>query len=269
MIKSPNPVGTTQVLDQHHELYVFLNAIMFFTRIPVPKNLPYTDDMQHRSMRYLPFIGWIVGSIGAAVFYGLHFVFTPGLSILLSMVATIFVTGAFHEDGFADFCDAFGGGYTRERILAIMKDSRLGTYGSIGLLGILATKFLGLSSIEAASIPLALVTGHAISRLMPILIINTAHYSRDDASSKSKPIGKKGRGADFLLALCFATILLALHPLQFVLVILPVLLATTYLFRRYLINRIGGYTGDCLGAIQQIAEVEFYLGFVVFQNLQL
>ncbi len=269
MMMPPNPVGTTQALDQRRELHIFLNALMFFTRIPVPNNLPYTDDMQHRSMRYLPFIGWIVGGIGAVVFCGLLFVFTPGLSILLSMLATILVTGAFHEDGFADFCDAFGGGYTRERILSIMKDSRLGTYGSIGLIGILATKYLSLSSIEVAKVPLALLTGHSISRLMPILLINTAHYSRDDSSSKSRAIGKKGRGADFLLALCFPTILLSFLPFHFVSAIIPVLLLTTYLFRRYLINRIGGYTGDCLGAIQQIAEVEFYLGFVIFQNLHL
>lgn len=263
MMVPPNPVGVTPAL------YIFLNAVMFFTRIPVPKNLPYSDDILQGSTRYLPFIGWIVGGIGAAVFYGLHFVFTPGLSILLSMLATILVTGAFHEDGFADFCDAFGGGYTRERILAIMKDSRLGTYGSIGFIGILATKFLGLSSIEAASVPLVLLTGHSISRLMPVIVINTAHYSRDDASSKSRPIGKKGNGADLALALFFAMILLVFLPPRFVLTLIPVLLLTTYLFRRFLINRIGGYTGDCLGTIQQIAEVEFYLGFVVFQNLQI
>jgi len=269
MINTPNPVGETRVLCQPRALDVFLNALMFFTRIPVPKNLPYTDDMQHRSTRYLPLIGWIVGSIGAAVFYGLHFVFAPGLSILLSMVATILVTGAFHEDGFADCCDAFGGGSTRERVLAIMKDSRLGTYGTIGLIGILATKYLGLSSIEMESIPLALLTGHSISRLMPILVINTAHYSREDASSKSRPIGKRGGRADFMLALFFATTFLAFFPLRFVLAIIPVLLLTTYLFRRYIKNRIGGYTGDCLGAIQQIAEVEFYLGVVVLQHFKI
>jgi adenosylcobinamide-GDP ribazoletransferase len=224
--------------------------------------------MLNRSTRYFPFIGWIVGGIGAAVFYGLQFVFPPELAILLSMLATIFITGAFHEDGFADFCDGFGGGYTRERILTIMKDSRIGTYGSIGLVGILAAKFMSLHSLDVASIPVVLLAGHSLSRLMPILVIYTSEYSREDATSKTKPIGKKGKGFDFILALFFGLALLIFTPITYSLAILPALLLTTYIFRRYITRKIGGYTGDCLGALQQIAEVEFYLGSVIFQTFQ-
>ncbi|MBA4409301.1 MAG: adenosylcobinamide-GDP ribazoletransferase [Bacteroidota bacterium] len=250
------------------QLHIFLNAIMFYTRIPMPKNLPYSDEILNRSTRYFPFIGWIVGGIGASVFFGLQFVFAPELAILLSMVATIFVTGAFHEDGFADFCDGFGGGYTRERILTIMKDSHIGTYGSIGLIGMLATKFMSLHSIEVEKIPLILLAGHSLSRLMPILVIYTSEYSREDATSKTNPIGKKGKGFDFALALFFGLAFLAFVPLAYSLYVLPVLLLTTMVFRRYITNKIGGYTGDCLGALQQIAEVEFYLGFVIYQTFQ-
>lgn len=250
------------------QLHIFLNAIMFYTRIPVPKNLPYSDEILNRSTRYFPFIGWIIGGIGAAVFYGLQFVFPPELAILLSMLATIFVTGAFHEDGFADFCDGFGGGYTRERILTIMKDSRIGTYGSIGLIGMLATKFMSLHAINTATIPLVLLAGHSVSRLMPILVIYTSEYSREDVTSKSKPIGKKGKGFDFVLAVFFGMVLLIFIPITFSLMVLPVLLLTTFLFRSYIVCKIGGYTGDCLGAIQQIAEVIFYLSWVAFQTLQ-
>lgn len=251
------------------QLHIFLNAIMFYTRIPVPKSLPYSDEILNRSTRYFPFIGWIVGGIGAAAFYGLQFVFPPELAILLSMLVTIFVTGAFHEDGFADFCDGFGGGYTRERILTIMKDSRIGTYGSVGLIGMLATKFMSLHSIDVATVPLILVAGHALSRLMPILVIYTSTYSRDDATSKTKPIGKKGKVFDFSLALFFGLAFLAFIPLSYSLAVLPILLLTTFIFRRYITRKLGGYTGDCLGALQQIAEVEFYLGFVIYQTLQL
>lgn len=250
------------------QLHIFLNAIMFYTRIPVPKNLPYSDEILNRSTRYFPFIGWIVGGIGAAVFYGLQLVFPPELAILLSMLATIFVTGAFHEDGFADFCDGFGGGYTKEKILTIMKDSRIGTYGSIGLIGILATKFMSLHAVDVAKIPLILIVGHSLSRLMPILVIYTSEYSREDATSKTKPIGKKGKGFDFILALFFGVVLLVFIPLSFSMAILPVLVLTAFIFRRYVTHKIGGYTGDCLGALQQLAEVEFYLGFVVYQTLQ-
>jgi len=250
------------------QLHIFLNAIMFYTRIPVPKNLPYSDELLNRSTRYFPFIGWILGGIGAAVFCGLQFVFPPELAILLSMLVTIFVTGAFHEDGFADFCDGFGGGYTKEKILTIMKDSRIGTYGSVGLVGMLATKFMSLHSIDVATVPLILLGGHTLSRLMPILAIYSSEYSRDDATSKTKPIGKKGKSFDFVLALFFGLAFLAFLPLTFSLAILPVLVLTTFIFRRYITRKIGGYTGDCLGALQQIAEVEFYLGFVIFQTLQ-
>lgn len=250
------------------QLHIFLNAIMFYTRIPVPKNLPYSDEILNRSTRYFPLIGWIVGGIGAAVFYGLQFVLPLELSILLSMLTTIFVTGAFHEDGFADFCDGFGGGYTRERILTIMKDSRIGTYGSVGLIGMLAVKFGSLHAIAPERIPLVILTGHAVSRLMPILIIYTSEYSRDDATSKSKPIGKKGKGIDFVLAFFFGLAFLAFLPLTYSLAILPVLVITTFVFKSYITRKIGGYTGDCLGALQQIAEVKFYLGFVIYQTLQ-
>jgi len=248
------------------QLHIFLNAIMFYTRIPVPKNLPYSDEILNSSTRYFPFIGWIIGGIGAVVFYGLQFVFPPELAILLSMLATIFVTGAFHEDGFADFCDGFGGGYTKEKILTIMKDSRIGTYGSIGLFGMLATKFMSLHAVDLDMIPLILLAGHSLSRLMPVLVIFTSEYARADLESKSKPIGQKGKTSDLLLAIFFGLALLAFVPLTFSAVIVAVLLITTVVFRNYIVGELGGYTGDCLGALQQISEVIFYLGWVAFQN---
>lgn len=249
------------------QLHIFLNAVMFYTRIPVSKSLPYSDEMLNRSTRFFPLIGWIVGGTGAVVFYGLQFVLTFDLAILLSMLVPIFITGAFHEDGFADFCDGFGGGYSRERILTIMKDSRIGTYGSIGLIGILSTKFMSLHAIIPEHIPLIMLAGHAVSRLMPILVIYTSDYSREDATSKSKPIGKKGTGTDFILSLCFGLAFLVFMPLVYSLMILPILLITTFFFRRYITHKLGGYTGDCLGALQQISEVQFYLVFVVYQAL--
>lgn len=249
------------------QLHIFLNAVMFYTRIPVPRNLPYSDEMLNRSTRYFPFIGWMVGGIGAGIFYGLQFVFPVNLAILLSMIATIFITGAFHEDGFADFCDGFGGGYTKEKILTIMKDSRIGTYGSIGLVGMLSVKFLSLTAVDLKLIPLILVSGHALSRLMPVLVIFASEYARADLESKSKPIGKKGKTTDLLIAIFFGLFWLAFLPLVFSAIIVPALLLVTVVFRRYIVGKLGGYTGDCLGALQQLSEVIFYLGLIAFQNL--
>lgn len=249
------------------QIHIFLNAIMFYTRIPMPGNVEYSDEILNRSTRYFPFVGWVIGGIGALTYWTLSYLLPDALAIVLSMLTAIFVTGAFHEDGFADFCDGFGGGYTREKILTIMKDSRIGTYGSIGLMGMLATKFAALFSVHFIALPLVLLAGHSLSRLMPVVLIYTSQYSRDDATSKSKPIGKKGKKYDFVMALFFGLALQCLMPWLYVVIIIPVLLLITLIFRSYTTKRIGGYTGDCLGALQQIAEVVFYLGLIVYQRL--
>ena len=112
---------------------LFFTALMFYTRLPVPANINHNDTALSRATQFFPLIGWIIGGIGAATLCGCSLVFSPELAVLLSMIATIYATGAFHEDGFADMCDGFGGGWTKTQILTIMKDSRLGTYGVTGL----------------------------------------------------------------------------------------------------------------------------------------
>ncbi|WP_163715532.1 adenosylcobinamide-GDP ribazoletransferase [Mangrovibacterium lignilyticum] len=251
------------------QVQLFLTAVMFYTRIPVPATLEYSPERLNRATRYFPLIGWIVGGAGAAVFYGLVQILPLQLSVFLSMLATIFLTGAFHEDGFADFCDGFGGGYTREKILTIMKDSRIGTYGSVGLIGMLGTKFLALQSMPVYEIPMAMVAAHAFSRLMPVLIIFNSWYSRDDESSKSKPIGKKGKNSDLIIAIIVALVPMAFLPWQLMAVALPAALLLTFLFKKYTERKIGGYTGDGLGALQQLVEVLFYLCLLGVSGLAL
>ncbi len=241
------------------QLNLFLTALMFYTRIPVSKTLAFSNERLNRSTRYFTFIGWIVGGIGAAVFYGLHLVLPHSVSVFLSMLATVFATGSFHEDGFADFCDGFGGGYTREKIFTIMKDSRIGTYGTVGLIGMLGTKFMALQALPALTIPLVLIAGHAFSRTMPVIIIFTSWYSREDELSKTKPIGKKSKNSDLIVALILGLLPAAFLPWQLMAAALLIALFITFLFKKYIERKIGGYTGDCLGALQQIIEVVFYL----------
>ncbi|WP_423129534.1 adenosylcobinamide-GDP ribazoletransferase [Gaoshiqia sp. Z1-71] len=241
------------------QLNLFLTAVMFYTRIPVPKSLGFSNERLNRSTRYFPLIGWIVGGIGALAFYGLNWILPVEVAVFLSMMTTIFATGAFHEDGFADFCDGFGGGYTREKIFTIMKDSRIGTYGTVGLIGMLGTKFLALQAFPIATIPLVIIAGHAFSRLIPVLVIFTGTYSREDELSKTKPIGKRGKNSDMVLAVVFGLVPLALFPWQLTAIVLPASLLVTFLFKKYIERKIGGYTGDCLGALQQMVEVLFYL----------
>jgi adenosylcobinamide-GDP ribazoletransferase len=244
------------------ELDIFLSAVMFYTRIPVPVNTVFSNDLLNKSIRYFPLIGIIVGGIGALVFWGLESIFPFPVALIISMVATIFVTGAFHEDGFADFCDGFGGGYTRERILEIMKDSRIGTYGSVGLFCMLMTKFFVLFGIPVSHMPIVFIAGHAFSRLLPVGIIYTSIYVREDASSKTRPIGQKGSALSFWVAFAFGIIPLIMIPWLPVLLIAIGSFLLFIVFKWYIKRTLGGYTGDVLGALQQLAEIFFYLGYL-------
>ncbi|MEN6456422.1 MAG: adenosylcobinamide-GDP ribazoletransferase [Prolixibacteraceae bacterium] len=247
------------------QLNWLLTAVMFYTRIPVPRSLEFSNENLNRATRYFPLIGWIVGGLGAALFYGLSFVLPAELAVFLSMIFTILLTGAFHEDGFADFCDGFGGGYTREKIFSIMKDSRIGTYGTVGLIGMMGTKFLALQALPLVVLPLSMIAAHAFSRLMPVLVIFTSRYSREDERSKTKPIGKRGKNSDLIIAMVFGLLPAALLPWQLPAAIIPLSLLITWLFKKYIEKKIGGYTGDCLGALQQITEVLFYLCLSLLQ----
>ncbi len=239
---------------------------MFYTCIPVGSKIGFSSEMLNKSTRYFPFIGVIVGGIGAVIFWLSSFILPFQVAIALSMTFTIFITKAFHEDGFADFCDGFGGGYTSDRILEIMKDSRIGTYGAVGLVMLLLTKFMSLSSLKALEIPLIIICGHSFSRLLPVCMIYTSIYVRKDALSKSKAIGKKGSVISLLTATFFGLIPLIFLPWQAIAIIAVLSVFLFIIFRWYAKRKIGGYTGDVLGALQQLTEVTFYLGFLIFEQ---
>ncbi len=254
------------------EWTIFLTALMFLTRLPVPNNIDHSDAYLQKSPKYFPLVGCIAALLSFAAFLFFHAFVSENTAVLASIIAGILTTGAFHEDGFADSCDAFGGGWTKEKILSIMKDSRLGTYGVAGLLLILAAKFLllkeltGIFSFTARS-PTELysmlagifITAHAVSRLMPVLVIQTHEYVTASDGSKSKPLAsKKLTATELMLACIFGVAPFASLPLNFLLVLLFILPAT-FLMAAYFKKWIGGYTGDCLGAVQQVTEIIFYL----------
>lgn len=253
------------------EITLFFTAMMFFTRLPVPKQLPFSQSYLNHSTRYFPLIGVLVGGIGAGVLWLAERLFDFPVALLLSMIATIVVTGAFHEDGFADSCDGFGGGYTKARVLEIMKDSRLGTYGALGLGLMLALKFFALWTVPASQLSATLIAGHALSRFASVSLIATLLYVRDDLTSKAKPLAVKLSGGAFLVAalfgfapiIWFATSFAWAQGIFLLWTLVPVA-AMTALAGMYFVRRIGGYTGDCLGAVQQLTEVTFYLAFVAF-----
>lgn len=243
-----------------NELKIFFAALMFYTRIPCPAWVGYDPEMLNKATRYFTLIGLIVGSAAALVFWGAIHVFPTEIAIVLSMATTILLTGAFHEDGFSDTCDGFGGGYTKESILNIMKDSRIGNYGAIGIILILLFKFFIINSLPIDKIVFILIASHALSRLAPVLLIYRLEYSRDDELSKAKPIGKKIKLGELILAIAFAAWTPFIISPQGWITFL-VIIAIQYFAGKYFVKKIGGYTGDCLGATQQISEIALYTTF--------
>jgi len=240
------------------EIRIFLTALMFYTRIPCPSWIDHSDEYINKATRYLPLIGWIVGLACALVIYGLQFLFPASVCIVFSLATSILMTGAFHEDGFADVCDGFGGGYTREKILEIMKDSRIGTYGVIGLFLLLALKVFILIELFQMGVWFcvkATFLAHTLSRFSAVTMIFTHEYAREDASSKIKPIAKKLTLNNLLISsIWLVPAFLLFQNFWFLLAFIPVYLMKMYL-AQYFTKWIGGYTGDCLGATQQITEV--------------
>lgn len=233
---------------------------MFLTRIPVPRTLPYSPELLNASARYFPLVGLLVGAAASLVYLLAVFLWTPALALLLSMAATLLLTGAFHEDGLADTCDGFGGGRERSRVLAIMKDSRIGTYGTVGLGLALAIKFVALESLDSAGVVVpALLVAHAWSRLLSTSYLVDLAYARDDDSAKSKPLATQMGNPALRFAILSVVPLILLLSLWQVICVAAVLLLWRAWFGYRMKQRLGGYTGDCLGAAQQVAEILVYL----------
>jgi adenosylcobinamide-GDP ribazoletransferase len=244
------------------ELEYFFGAIRFFTRLPVPAWVGHSAEALNRSARYFPAVGLIVGGIGALVYLAAGLIWPQPVAVLLSMAATLYATGAFHEDGLADTVDGLGGGWDKARILEIMKDSRVGSYGVVAMVLALLGKFTLLSALDGALVPFALLAGHALSRFCATVLLATMDYVREDLQSKAKPLATRLSGGGMVVALAFALLAVAfLPPAKALAGCALAALATVWLaakFRRWM----GGYTGDCLGATQQVSEIVFYLGLL-------
>lgn len=243
------------------ELEYFFGAIRFFTRLPVPAWVGHSAEALNHSARWFPAVGLVVGGIGALVYLGALQLWPQQVAVLLSMAATLYATGAFHEDGLADTVDGLGGGWDKARILEIMKDSRIGSYGVVATVLALLGKFTLLAALDVTLVPWALLAGHVLSRFCAVTLLAGMDYVREE-QSKAKPLAKRLSTGQLLFSLLFALAALAvLPPAKAVAGCALAALATIWLaakFKRWL----GGYTGDCLGATQQVAELAFYLGLL-------
>lgn len=247
------------------QLALFLTAIQFLTRVPVPNLKDFQPDWTARSARYFPLVGALIGLASGGVLLAASQVWTGALPALLATGFGILLTGAFHEDGLADTADGLGGGQTPERRLEIMKDSRLGTYGVLALGLTLAIKVAALSQLAPAFILVALVAAHAGGRGGAVLVMRLFPYAGDRASAKVKPVAEGVSPGEVSVALLFAA--LAVLPAAFVApvatagaILAGSLCATLMALQAR--RLIGGWVGDTLGACEQAFEIGFLVAFV-------
>lgn len=254
----------------------YLLALQFFTRIPVTGRLAawvgYSPPMLRASAAHFPGVGWLVGALAALVF-GVALLLLPDVpfgaltAAVLCTVASVLLTGGFHEDGLSDTADGLGGGPTRERALEIMKDSRVGAYGVLALVLALLAKVALLALLGSIDLELAcasVLAAHVASRFFPLLLIRLLPHVGDTALSKSKPLAEQITTASLAVALLWTAAALAV-----VAVFIPdqpwwaplLAAALGWLWMwRLLVRRLQGFTGDGLGATQQVCEIAFYLG---------
>ena len=272
----------------------FLLALQFFTRIPVTGRLAdwvgFSPAMLRASAAYFPAVGVVIGGLvvllTAVLMHYLPAAYAPLVAAALGTAWSVWLTGAFHEDGLADVADGLGGSYDRERALIIMKDSRVGAFGAIAIALAMLSKVALLALLGAVGVLwlcLALMAAHVLSRTWPLLVIRWLPHVGDDAGSKSKPLADQISFGSLAVALLWCAGALALSAWVAASVLsgagvqmlataqlLPVLkvlacgglasaLAFVYLLRLFA-RRLQGFTGDCLGTTQQVCEIVFYLG---------
>ncbi|MBW8845041.1 MAG: adenosylcobinamide-GDP ribazoletransferase [Burkholderiales bacterium] len=247
---------------------LFLVALQFLTRLPVRLSR-FEPTWLNDCVRHFPLVGALVGACGAAVLLLAAQLWPAWIAAVLALIATVTLTGGFHEDGLADTFDALGGVVPRDKALAIMKDSRIGSYGALALvlsLLLRAALLAVLAARPALGAVAALLASHAFARAAAVGVMVSLPYGGDSEHAKAKPLALAVAPRNFGIALGWCG-LLALALAGFG-VYLPKLLmaaagatAVAVLMRQWLHRRLGGYTGDGLGATEQFAEIAVLLAF--------
>lgn len=249
-----------------HQIRLFFIALQFFTRLPIPRWVGFDPRWLHQASRYFPAVGVVVGAIAAVAYALASRLWPPPIAALLSTVTGIYLTGAFHEDGFADTCDGLGGGTTPQRVLEIMQDSRIGAYGAIGIGLLLAIKCTTLACLPPDRAIAGLLAAHPLSRLAATALICAMHYVKPEG--KAKPLAQQMSVAEWCIAavtvapLLCALIIAGWLPWQGLAAGMAAIAVAAGWLARTFRRRLGGYTGDCLGAVQQVSEVAFYLALL-------
>lgn len=253
----------------------FLLAIQFFTRIPITGKLAewvgFSPEMLRKSAAHFAGVGWVVGGVAALVYVSFQALlpgaYAPLIAACLSTIATVLLTGGFHEDGLSDLADGLGGAYDRDRALEIMKDSRVGAFGAMALVLALVTKIAmlaALSELTGWQIVMLILASHVVSRALPMALLALLPHVGDAAGSKSKPLADSITPGALLSNFfwCFALmpfVFIAQCATEFIAGIGLAFLAWCVMWWRLRV-RLQGFTGDALGATQQVCELSFLLG---------
>ena len=245
------------------EKALFLLALSFFTRIPIHFSTEIIPEQLNKASRYFAMVGLLIGFICSLVYLVSIEYLPKSMAVLIAMATSLFITGAFHEDGWADVWDGFGGGWSIKQKLIIMKDSRLGTYGATALVIILLLKFQSLMALSSPVV--ALILASTLSRVVATSLIYNMLYVTLDADSKVKALAQE-LSTNNLIVLLVTGIVVSLWflPLGECILLLLILFIFRALLAHWFNRQLGGYTGDCLGAAQQSSEIIIYLSLLTF-----
>lgn len=248
-------------------------ALIFFTRLPFWRIYQPPKECYRTVVEYWPLVGWLTGALMAATLYFGSMVFPYTVAVLLAIMVRLLVTGALHEDGLADFCDGFGGGgNNRQRILDIMKDSHIGTYGVIGLILYFALLFAALHSLTPEMAAVTIIAADPFAKMAGGQIVQMLPYARSEEGAKNGVVYRKinfsstiSLAVQGLLPMVpFLYLYGTLIPWQYV-VFVPCL--TMYALYILMHRKLRGYTGDCCGATFLLVELTFYLTVMTANNL--
>ncbi|QUJ70201.1 adenosylcobinamide-GDP ribazoletransferase (plasmid) [Photobacterium sp. GJ3] len=255
------------MINLRYQAQLFCLAVSFFSRLPIPAATPYSDERMNRAGRYFALVGLLLGALCAFLYAWAAHWFPPQIAVFLMMVFSLLLTGAFHEDGLTDMADGIGGGMTTERRLAIMKDSRIGTYGAATLVMALLGKFIMLSYLATETgLVAALIVGYTLSRAVAATLIFDMHYVRESDTSKSKPIANAQTVPELLFLIATGVLVCLIFTPQLTLPLILGAVIFRMAFKFWLNARLGGFTGDCLGAAQQLMELLIYLIIIASVN---
>jgi adenosylcobinamide-GDP ribazoletransferase len=245
-------------LDQYRSLLV---AVQFLTRLPTP-HIDLGDEAERRlvlgrSAAYFPLVGSLVGAMTGITIWMAGHLWPIGLAVLIGLTFEALLTGAFHEDAVADFCDAFGGGWTRDDILRILKDSRVGSFGALGLGFAVALRGVSIASLEAGWLIAAVTASATLGRWasLPAMWALPPMVDRESLSRDvGQQIGPKRLALGTAMAIPGCTGLALLSPGRLAIAVVAVLVCTTWLVG-YVGKKLGGINGDSLGFLCYASQV--------------